>query len=353
MQLQIVCLVLAWLIGNHDMLFQQPNDIVIEQRIFLLELLSNGAIIYLKDKEIDSGNIDENNVTAIIEEIQTLNVDDVIGLVINNSAIQEEHLLLLSQLKNLHDLSFINCEIDDQKAKLLSEFEVLHELTLCEEEITGECFATFAKMKSLKIINLVNNPNIECAYWKDIFTSQIPWIYIAECPLTDEVLISLPRNKSLRTIGLVAINGITDAVVHFFNRCPNLIDINISENPQISGRIFEQLRYPQYIESLALNDLDITDEHIKNITRFRNLRVIFLNNTKITNKSAQILFEKWNLFVCETVNTNITENGKTLMELRFAFDSKEELEGYYDRIGVKKPASLLKNEESNSQTDQN
>ena len=70
----------------------------------------------------------------------------------------------------------------------------------------------------------------------------------------------------------------------------NLTVINLSENPQISGKILEQIRYPRYIKILVLNDLDITDEHIENITQFKNLGAILLNNTKITNKSASILF---------------------------------------------------------------
>ena len=74
MSIQIVCLILAWFTGSKEMFFQQPNNIIVtEQRDFLHDsVCCYGAIIYLRDKVINSDDIDENNISAIIKEIVTI-----------------------------------------------------------------------------------------------------------------------------------------------------------------------------------------------------------------------------------------------------------------------------------------
>jgi len=316
--------ILAWFVGTKNMFFQRadtPDEIVIEQRNFIEDVLFNGGVISLKDKEYNSQNyldICEKESIALIAEIQSINVDDVIGLEISRSDIQEDHLHIFSLLKNLEELTFIDCGMDDQKAKILSHFDKLRNLTFsCEEGITGECFATLAEMKSLYYIGLVNNPNIKCKYWNDLFISQIPSIGIIECPLTDDVLLSIPNNKSLTGIALNNVNGITDEVVHFFNCCPNLIGLDLRDNSQITGKILDQFRYPQKIEYMVLDGLDITDDHLKNISQFTNLETLCLNNTKISGESAVRIFAMSSLIYCDVDNTNLHENAKYLLRQRF------------------------------------
>ena len=83
--------------------------------------------------------------------------------------------------------------------------------------------------------------------------------------------------------------------------------ILLHENPQITGEILGKLQHANKVIYLNLDYLNITDEHIKYLHRFEKLRVLFLNHTKITDKSVSTLLFKKGLMSCEVEGTGIKE----------------------------------------------
>ena len=155
MLLRVLISFLVILTGSNDVSSQDSKELLKEQHAFLEDIYIQGGAIYLKNKEYSLSNNDSNEEFFTRGGIQSINPDEVVGLLIRNIEMQDEDWVLLTKFDYLDYLTFMFCNIDDEKAKSASRLTKLRDLTFSDEPITGACFETLREMPNLKSICLL------------------------------------------------------------------------------------------------------------------------------------------------------------------------------------------------------
>ncbi|CAN5242903.1 hypothetical protein BH10CYA1_BH10CYA1_09110 [soil metagenome] len=121
-------------------------------------------------------------------------------------------------------------------------------------------------------------------------------------------LVQLPNLKSLR----VQDDKLDDSVIDVLLRMPKLEYLSIGKNNNITDAGVSKLSKMKRLKTLRLISLHIGDESLKSVDQLKNLTILDLNGTNITDKSLAKLSLMPLRELCLS-STNVTDHGIRLL----------------------------------------
>ena len=162
------------------------------------------------------------DVLALIREIQVLFLD------LSGTPLQDEALLDLARLPNLHVLNVTRTQLTNRGLKLITASPDLRLLSLNRTQITDDGLEVLAEMPSLRLIYLGDTALTDAGLKHLAKLRQLEAIQLSRLPISDNGLKLLSEMPRLRFLGLDG-TLVTDAGLKQLERLPKLVYLDVKE----------------------------------------------------------------------------------------------------------------------------
>jgi hypothetical protein len=285
-------------------------------------LENNGSISYYRDGDIDypiNENISLRDL-EIYNKMTRHRIKYINGIVCNGYQLPVQDIVLFSTFNHLNYLGFSNTNLSESQLKTLTEkIPHLEILTIEKSNFPnngGKHLGRLKNLKSLWLTNLsIKNEDIE-----GMEGLPLSEIIFWDLPITDVGLNNMLPLVELESNFLSDLLVTDDGVTNFFNSCPHLKEINISNfvkkgTPlELKCTFLRDIIHISSIKGITLNYVLLNDEILSSIERFENLKYLSIRTYCVTEKSESLL-KKLSQRMYVSVET-IGTNGETLFEYR-------------------------------------
>ena len=205
-------------------------------------------------KKLDALNLSKTNVIgaefAQFDELQ------LTALILHGTAVNDEGLAGVAQLKGLTDLDLSGTQVTDAGLEQLAPLKKLEELELADTEINGVGLAHLRDCKNLRMLD------------------------VEATKFNDHGLAQLKELDQLERLNLSATEIFGTGFVHLRD-LEKLSELDLSQT-KVNDAAMKSIAQLQGLSKLYLIDTEISDAATPELTKLKNLTLINVRGTKIT-----------------------------------------------------------------------
>jgi hypothetical protein len=179
-------------------------------------------------------------------------------------------------------------------AKIVECFPRLSKLSIVKcQTLTTECLKTFSELPALTFLNLRG-----CSITDDglMHLKELEILRLFQCDtITDDTLKVIATFKNLQKLEISGFKNtrVTDTGIGYL-RLLNLIDLNISRNPNLTDKAVE---YVSQIDSLITLDIsfcdEVTDACVQHLSQLKNLHILAAEDCNFTADTLKHIFKTY------------------------------------------------------------
>lgn len=226
------------------------------------------------------------------------------SLILSNTHVGDEGLKKLAALEHIEHLRLDGTKVTDEGMGTLTKWKIA-ELNLSRTAITDKTGDVIAKIKAVKKLS-VRDTRVGGAFLKALGGLEtLEHLGLSGTRVGDVDLIQLKSLPSLLDLD-ISENRITDVGMAHLEKMRKLKKISLASTP-ITGKTLSSL--PVDIQELDLSESKVTSQSLKALAEFRKLRVLHLNNLDIDDFAVQELTRCSGLQELWILGTRISEKG--------------------------------------------
>lgn len=214
---------------------------------------------------------------AKIKRLEHLDLDEL--------RLTDDGLRTLAPLKRLRTLICANDTITNEGAKVLAKFRELRELRLDTRRLTGAGFQTLAQLTKLEVLKLAKADDAAIRHLSGL--KRLRKLELAGTKVTGRGLENFPLLTDLE----VPTTQLDDAGMASIAALPRLHFLNIY-GTQITGSALHRLSGLRRLERLFADNTGIRDKDLVHLEPLKNLALLILWGTRVTNKGRVALQKK-------------------------------------------------------------
>ncbi len=239
-----------------------------------------------------------------------------------NEFIDDNSMLLLGQITNLHEINLTSTRITDEGIRSLSRLTELESLILTSTEVTGATFGNLENCRNLRDLTLTSTPfsNEGMKYLSQF--QLLDSLKLDDTNVTDEgmrvfqglhqilllnlsgTLVSdvglkyvahLTSMTELYLGGTIPIDGqdyespITDRGIEYLRDLTNLRVLHLNDS-QVTDACLASLKKMEELYELNVTDTYFSNGALKQLRKFENLHEVIVDGTLITQKAVRKIF---------------------------------------------------------------
>ena len=201
-----------------------------------------------------------------------------------NASLANGRLDILRAIPRLDRLYFDGHRIADGEFKVVERYKDLTHLSLMRVNVLDDMFPVIAKLKKLESLGLdetqVNDSQL--AKLKDLENLRSIWLNNAD--ISDKGLATLARHKKLEKLVLAECKGIDGSGFEQLKECKNLNSLSLMNCP-LSDENGVHLKGFTKLKTLGLDGTGVGDATVQSLNRMTAMEQLWLNQSKITDKS--------------------------------------------------------------------
>ena len=228
-------------------------------------------------------NIDSQHVTPG-DTIRPEDIENIDNLGIRKFVVSQDEMALLANIKNLKYLMFVDCEfIGDAFAPL--ENNVIRDLYVQYSVVPGILGRSIQKLKNLETLGLTQL-DFPDDFFKHCGALNINSLAIVEVSVRTENLKDMLPLPNLSMLMLYD-TDVGDDITDFLDELPALktLSIAFSVPNKMRSKFLRDMKNTDTLEEITIENSDIDDEILSEITRFKNLTSVIIYGRKITKDS--------------------------------------------------------------------
>jgi len=290
----------------------------------------NLTVLQLQDNEtVENEPLDFDTYGNHLQSQTELEVLDL-----SRANLTDVGLKHLADMQSLRQLNVSHAEIEGTGLVHLANCENLEVIELHNKAFNGVGLKHLAKCSKLKALNLswtgVGDDALEeVSALQQLTKLDLPpygdngigkfWQASHNEHLTDKGLADVAKLKNLEWFW-VGGGGVTDAGMQELAVLENLSHLGLGNLPNVQGACLQELSRLNKIDHLRLTDTGMTDENLKHLAKFRNLRTVHLP-IDATDAALEPLYELNKLqflFVGDNISKEAIEkltNAKTALKV--------------------------------------
>ncbi|MBE6428569.1 MAG: hypothetical protein E7028_08335 [Planctomycetaceae bacterium] len=239
-----------------------------------------------------------------------------------NEFIDDESMLLLGQITNLHEINLTSTRVTDEGIRALSHLTELESLILTSTEVTGETFGYLENCRNLRELTLTSTPftNEGMEYLSQF--QLLDSLKLDDTNITDEgmrVFQGLHQMQLLNLVGTlvsdiglkhiahltlltelylggtIPIDGhdyespITDRGVEYLRDLTELRVLHLNDT-QVTDACLASLKKMEELYELNVTDTYFSNDALKPLRKFENLHEVIVDGTLVTKKAVRKVF---------------------------------------------------------------
>ena len=172
--------------------------------------------------------------------------DDVNIQITSKVALTDDELIYCSSLTGLTGLGLKNCKITDRGLSYIKDLP-LRSLNVDGTEVTAVGLAglrDFKKLEALRVCGLKDG---------------------------DAILKALAGSKEIRFLA-ISMSGVSDDSVKYLATMPNLLELSIAYNPEITDKSLKYIKQLKQLRSIAIEETSITPRPAMDTFKSMNLK---------------------------------------------------------------------------------
>ncbi len=184
-----------------------------------------------------------------------------------NEAIDDESMHLLGQITNLSEINLTSTRITDEGIRALSRLVNLESLILTSTEVTGSTFQSLENCKNMRELTLTSTPFNNEGMENLTNFQRLDSLKLDDTEITDEGMKSL---EGLHQLLLLNLQGtlVSDAGLKSIAKMTTLVELYLGGTILYEGDDYES---------------PITDKGVEWLCGLADLKVLHLNDTQVTN----------------------------------------------------------------------
>lgn len=232
-----------------------------------------------------------------------------------NEFIDDEAMILLGQITNLHEINLTSTRITDAGIRSLSRLTELESLILTSTEVTGESFGNLENCRNLRDLTLTSTPFSNDGMESLSQFQLLDSLKLDDTNITDD---GMRVFQGLHQMQLLNLGGtlVSDAGLKHIAHLVSLTELYLGgtipvdgqdyESP-ITDRGIEHLRELVNLRVLHLNDSQVTDACLASLKKMEDLYELNVTDTYFSNDSLKLLRKFENLHEVIVDGTLITQ----------------------------------------------
>jgi hypothetical protein len=217
---------------------------------------------------------------------------------------------LVSAMRRLNRLQIITAyQLTPEQLSLLTQVRQLQEISIVGSNLGASEMKALARLPHLRCLKLYGCTFVGEDALKEIANSprlQSLLIY-GGLGVTDEAVLTLVRLKSLNELSLNQ-TAVTDAAMSELAKWPNLRSLDIGQTLVTNAGLVHLANSTSLIE-LKLHYSKVDDEGIKKLSRLKGLQCLNLRSTAVTDSALAELARLPNLVSLNLSKTAVTKAG--------------------------------------------
>ncbi|MBB73083.1 MAG: hypothetical protein CMJ75_01075 [Planctomycetaceae bacterium] len=225
-------------------------------------------------------------------------------LVLSECPVDDRGLAAVARLDSLKVLLLNDTRVSDAGVRHIGNMATLVDLDLSGTQVTNQAILTLSKLASLKSLRL-HNTRLSGILKFPQTSSLRSFDISANTALTG---LNVEKIPSIRMLNLSK-TGISDETFRPRSALPELRDLNLSETA-ITGATLERLLSScPHLQWLNLADSQTNDLGVQNVSHLKQLRVLLLGRTRISDAAGMHLRQLTSLIDLDLSQTSIGDPG--------------------------------------------
>jgi hypothetical protein len=251
------------------------------------KILNDGGYIGClgKDDDYYIGNTDSFILRPAFskEELTDKDIEHIWLINCKKTHLVPQDICNLSKLQSIKSISFNNLTLTQSVIEKMSDnLNYLQNYFFEDVTFMASPMNIFIHSANIETLSFSKIDKIDV----HIITSEgvkVENIYFIDTPITNQWLMTLLPLNELK-VTFFFHSDISDDITDFFNECPRLEHIEISEE-NINCTFLRDIKETNSIKRIYLDKTNLSDEMVPYFSRFENLKQISISRTKITKKS--------------------------------------------------------------------
>ena len=256
-------------------------------------LISKGVEIYSfyndpNDPQPDDPLFDSPPYTKLtLKNVTEESIRGISGITLCPTSISEKDIQFLGTLPNLKGINIVSGSLSDSLADEIGQnLNSISDFWIGEVPLSPGVWRGLGKLNNVSVLILSGTIISDESFEDGTEMSPIS-IIISDVQISEIGLIKLIKTDKLETIALGNTN-ISDNITSFFDECPKLNGISITES-KIQCLFVAEMQHTDKLQSLYLRDTSIDNGIIASAVRFQNLESLTVWNTNVTESSIPLL----------------------------------------------------------------
>ena len=224
---------------------------------------------------------------ASLKQLTTL--QNIVALDLSETAITDEGCETFTSFKNLEALDLMGTPISDKGVQTLAKCPNLKTLVICFTKIDNEALKSVGAMKSLENLSIGNNKAInDDGVTKYLRQTNLKWLRLDGCSIRGQCLATLACRKSLKLLDL-SNTLIDDASLECISGYENLVSLDLQYDKAVTDIGLANISKNPSIQCLRLEQTGITEASIDLLLAMPNLKAIDISDAPFSMQGKKRL----------------------------------------------------------------